>query len=316
MANVCSFTVKVSFRSLRGFFLQGVIQNFFRPPVLRLFKACETLFTFFLLLLYTAMMAESEFEKLVAIMTALRGEKGCPWDKEQTKESLKPFLVEETYEVLEAIDEGNPEKIKEELGDLLFQIIFHCQIAKERNEFDMNDVIHTISEKMIGRHPHVFGGATYETSEEVLKQWEDRKKEEGKSRESILEGIPKELPSLLRAHRIQARASRVGFDWKQVGDVLQKLDEELREFRAALRRKDQREIEDELGDVFFVLVNISRFVGVNPEDALRKTISKFISRFRYIEMKAAESGKSLSAMSLEEMDALWEEAKGKRTFRE
>jgi tetrapyrrole methylase family protein/MazG family protein len=180
----------------------------------------------------------------------------------------------------------------------------------------MNDVIHTISEKMIGRHPHVFGGATYETSEEVLKQWEDRKKEEGKSRESILEGIPKELPSLLRAHRIQARASRVGFDWKQVGDVLQKLDEELREFRAALRRKDQREIEDELGDVFFVLVNISRFVGVNPEDALRKTISKFISRFRYIEMKAAESGKSLSAMSLEEMDALWEEAKGKRTFRE
>jgi tetrapyrrole methylase family protein/MazG family protein len=262
------------------------------------------------------MMAESEFEKLVAIMTALRGEKGCPWDKEQTKESLKPFLVEETYEVLEAIDEGNPEKIKEELGDLLFQIIFHCQIAKERNEFDMNDVIHTISEKMIGRHPHVFGGATYETSEEVLKQWEDRKKEEGKSRESILEGIPKELPSLLRAHRIQARASRVGFDWKQVGDVLQKLDEELREFRAALRRKDQREIEDELGDVFFVLVNISRFVGVNPEDALRKTISKFISRFRYIEMKAAESGKSLSAMSLEEMDALWEEAKGKRTFRE
>lgn len=257
------------------------------------------------------MMPKSEFEKLVEIMTALRGEKGCPWDKEQTRESLKPFLVEETYEVLEAIDEGNPEKIKEELGDLLFQIIFHCQIAKERNEFDMNDVVRKISEKMIGRHPHVFGEATYETSEEVLKQWEERKKEEGKGRESILEGIPKELPSLLKAHRIQSRASRVGFDWKQVEDVVEKLDEELKEFREALERKDQQEIEDELGDVFFVLVNISRFVGVNPEDALRKTISKFISRFRYIEMKSAEAGKSLSGMSLEEMDALWDEAKGK-----
>ncbi|MCL4476874.1 MAG: nucleoside triphosphate pyrophosphohydrolase [Nitrospirae bacterium] len=256
-------------------------------------------------------MPKSEFEKLVDIMAALRGEKGCPWDREQTRESLKPFLVEETYEVLEAIDEGNPEKIKEELGDLLFQIIFHCQVARERKEFDINDVISKITEKMIGRHPHVFGEATYETSEEVLKQWEERKKEEGKSRESILEGIPRELPSLLRAHRIQARASRVGFDWKQVEDVVEKLDEELKEFREALERKDQKEIEDELGDVFFVLVNISRFVGVNPEDALRKTISKFISRFRYIEMKSAEAGKSLSGMSLEEMDALWDEAKGK-----
>jgi len=256
-------------------------------------------------------MPNSEFEKLVEIMTALRGEKGCPWDKEQTRESLKPFLVEETYEVLEAIDEGNPEKIREELGDLLFQIIFHCQLAKERHEFDVNDVVRKISEKMIGRHPHVFGGATYETSEDVLKQWEERKKEEGKSRESILEGIPRELPSLLKAHRIQSRASRVGFDWKQVEDVVEKLDEELKEFRKALEKKDQQEIEDELGDVFFVLVNISRFVGVNPEDALRKTISKFISRFRYIEMKSAESGKSLSGMSLEEMDALWDEAKGK-----
>ncbi len=257
-------------------------------------------------------MAESEFEKLVGIMAALRGEKGCPWDKEQTRESLKPFLVEETYEVLEAIDEGNSEKIKEELGDLLFQIIFHCHIAKERNEFDVNDVVRKISEKMIGRHPHVFGEATFETSEEVLRQWEERKREEGKSRESILEGIPRELPSLLRAQRIQARASRVGFDWKQVEDVAGKLEEELKEFREALESKDRQEIEDELGDVFFALVNLSRFVGVNPEDALRKTISKFISRFRYIEMKSAESGRSLSAMSLEEMDALWDEAKGKK----
>jgi len=250
-------------------------------------------------------------EKLIEIMAALRRENGCPWDREQTQQSLKPFLVEETYEVLEAIDEGNPEKVKEELGDLLFQIIFHCRIAAEKGEFDIHDVIHKISEKMIGRHPHVFGDARFETSEEVLRQWEERKKEEGKNRESILEGIPRELPSLLKAHRIQARAARVGFDWQRVDDVLKKLDEEMAEFREALARKNQHEIEDELGDIFFVLVNISRFVGVNPEDALRKTITKFISRFRYIEMKAADSGKSLSEMTLEEMDALWEEAKGK-----
>ncbi len=256
-------------------------------------------------------MPGSEFEKLVDIMTALRSENGCPWDKEQTRESLKPFLVEETYEVLEAIDEGSPEKIKEELGDLLFQIVFHCQIAKERGEFDIGDMIAKISEKMRGRHPHVFGDARFENAEEVLKQWEERKKEEGKGRESILEGIPKELPSLLRAHRIQSRAARVGFDWERVEDVLKKLDEEIREFRDALQKRDQGGIEDELGDIFFVLVNISRFVGVNPEDALRKTISKFISRFRYIEMKAADSGRALSTMTLEEMDRLWDEAKTK-----
>jgi tetrapyrrole methylase family protein/MazG family protein len=254
-------------------------------------------------------MPEREFQKLVDIMSSLRGEKGCPWDREQTRESLKPFLVEETYEVLEAIDEGDPSKIKEELGDLLFQIIFHCRIAEERQEFSIDDVVRAIAEKMIGRHPHVFGEAVYETSEEVLQQWEERKKEEGKSRDSILEGIPRELPSLLKAHRIQARVSRVGFDWKETEDVIEKLDEELEEFRSALAKGDQREIEDELGDIFFVLVNISRFVGVNPEDALRKTISKFISRFRYIEMKAAESGRQLASMTLEEMDALWDEAK-------
>jgi len=254
---------------------------------------------------------KDKFARLVEIMAALRGEKGCPWDKEQTRESLKPYLVEETYEVLEAIDEGDPEKIKEELGDLLFQIIFHCRIAEERREFDINDVIDKISDKMLGRHPHVFGGAPYETSEEVLKQWEERKKEEGKGRESILEGIPKEMPSLLRAHRIQSRAARAGFDWERVEDVFGKLDEELKEFREALLRDKKDEIEDELGDIFFVLVNISRFVGVNPDEALRKTISKFISRFRYIEMKASESGKVLSEMTLEEMDGLWDEAKEK-----
>jgi tetrapyrrole methylase family protein/MazG family protein len=249
------------------------------------------------------------FQKLVDIMTRLRSEDGCPWDHVQTSETLKPYLIEETYELVEAIDEKDPAKIKEELGDLLLQIVFHAQIAKDHGEFDINDVIEGISHKMVSRHPHVFGDARFETPEEVTKQWQDRKREEGKCKESALEGVPKELPSLLRAHRLQSRAAKVGFDWEKVEDVFGKLDEELKEFREALENKDQREIEDELGDIFFVLVNISRFVGVNAEEALRKTISKFISRFRYIEMKAADQGRQLSDIPLEEMDALWDEAK-------
>ncbi len=253
-----------------------------------------------------------DFQELLKIMEALRSEKGCPWDKEQTRESLKPFIVEEAYELIEAIDDSDPEKIKEELGDLLFQIVFQCQIAKENNEFKISDVIEKISKKMIARHPHVFGKADYKTSDEVLLHWEEHKKLEGKLRESILEGVPKTLPSLLRAHRLQNRAAGVGFDWEKVEDVLKKLDEELKEFKEALKTKRQDEIEDELGDIFFMLVNISRFFGVNPEDALRKTISKFIHRFRYIEMSAAEQGKKLSDMTLNEMDSLWDESKGKK----
>jgi tetrapyrrole methylase family protein/MazG family protein len=249
------------------------------------------------------------FQKLVDIMTQLRSEDGCPWDRVQTSETLKPYLIEETYELIEAIDEKDPGKIKEELGDLLLQIVFHAQIAKDQEEFDINDVIEGISSKMVSRHPHVFGDAEFETPEDVTKQWQDRKKEEGKFRESALEGVPKNLPSLLRAHRLQSRAARVGFDWEKVEDVFGKLDEELKEFKVALENKDKREIEDELGDIFFVLVNISRFVGINAEEALRKTISKFISRFRYIEMKAAGRGRQLSDMPPDEMDALWNEAK-------
>lgn len=249
------------------------------------------------------------FQKLVDIMARLRSENGCPWDKVQTSESIKPYLIEETYEVIEAIDEKDPAKMKEELGDLLLQVVFHAQIAKDRGEFDINDVIDKISDKMVSRHPHVFGDAKFETPEEVTKQWQDRKKEEGKLKDSALEGVPKELPSLLRAHRLQSRAAKVGFDWAKVEDVFGKLDEELKEFKEALEKKDKKEIEDELGDIFFVLVNISRFIGVNAEEALRKTISKFISRFRYIEMKAADEGRQLADMTLEEMDALWDEAK-------
>jgi len=250
-----------------------------------------------------------DLDGLIKIMSALRGENGCPWDREQTMESLKPFIVEEAYEVLEAIDEKNPEAVKEELGDLLFQIVFQCQIAREKGEFEMADVIDKIGKKMIARHPHVFGDADYKTTAEVLVHWEAQKKREGKLRESLLEGVPKTLPSLLRAHRLQDRASRVGFDWEKVDDVMKKLDEEIGEFREALEKKEEDAIEEELGDVLFMLVNISRFIGVNPEDALRKTISKFISRFRYIEMSAADTGRKLSEMTLTEMDALWDEAK-------
>jgi tetrapyrrole methylase family protein/MazG family protein len=253
-----------------------------------------------------------DLEELIKVMAALRGEKGCPWDREQTMESLKPFIIEEAYEVLEAIDEKNPEAVKEELGDLLFQIVFQCQIAKEKGEFGMSDVIEKIGRKMIARHPHVFGDADYKTSAEVLVHWEAQKQREGKQRESLLEGVPKTMPSLLRAHRLQDRASRVGFDWDKVEDVMTKLDEEIGEFREAMEKKEEDAIEEELGDLLFMLVNISRFIGVNPEDALRKTISKFISRFRYIEMAAADSGRKLSAMTLAEMDALWDEAKKKK----
>jgi tetrapyrrole methylase family protein/MazG family protein len=251
------------------------------------------------------------FKELVKIMDALRAEDGCPWDREQTRQSLKPFLIEEAYELFEALEEDSPDKIKEELGDLLFQIIFHARIAKERGEFDINDVIRDISDKMVSRHPHVFGEMKLETTDEVLERWEEHKRREGKLKNSVLEGLPKSLPTLLRAYRVQERASNVGFDWERLGDVVSKLEEEIVEFKDALMKGKRDEIEDELGDIFFTLVNLSRFVGINPDDALRKTITKFVHRFRYIETVARKEGKSPSEYTLEEMDRLWEEAKGK-----
>ncbi len=254
-----------------------------------------------------------DFKELLSIMQRLRSEKGCPWDKKQTRETLKPYIIEEAYELIEALEENAPEKIKEELGDLLFQIVFQCQIAKENHEFDMSDVIEKIGTKMISRHPHVFGDAECRTPEEVIEQWEILKKQEGKLRDSILEGVPAAMSSLLRAHRLQKRAAQVGFDWEKVEDVLKKVDEEMNELKEALKSGKREDMEDELGDIFFMLVNLSRFMKVNPEDAHRKTISKFIRRFRYIEMKAAEQDRELSDMTLEEMDSLWDEAKGKES---
>lgn len=250
-----------------------------------------------------------DFQELLLIMEKLRSERGCPWDRVQTKESLKPYIVEEAYELIEAIEENDPEKIKEELGDLLFQIVFQCQLATENGEFTMADVIQGVGSKMVARHPHVFGIAECKTPDDVLRQWEVVKKREGKRRDSILDGVPRALSSLLRAHRLQKRAAQIGFDWEKVDDVLEKVDEEMRELKEAMKSGSKEEIEDELGDVLFMLVNLSRFIGVNPEDAHRKTISKFIHRFRFIERKAAEKGRQLTEMSLEEMDGLWEEAK-------
>jgi len=248
---------------------------------------------------------------LIALMAKLRGPDGCPWDRKQTTESLKPFLIEECYEVIDALDDGSPDKVKEELGDLLFQIIFHARIAEEQGQFAMHDVIEANIEKMTRRHPHVFGDAKLSTDKEVLSNWEEiKKKEKGyEDRKSILEGIPRHLPSLLRAHSIQERAARIGFDWNRLDDALPKLDEEIAEFKESLKKEDAAGIEEELGDLFFTLVNISRFLGVNPEDALRKTISKFIQRFRYIEEHAADAGRSLNDMTLDEMEQLWQESK-------
>ncbi len=258
-------------------------------------------------------MRNKNFDDLVALMAKLRSPDGCPWDRKQTPESLKPFLIEECYEVIDALDEGSPDKVKEELGDLLFQIIFHARIAEEQGQFTIRDVIASNIEKMIRRHPHVYGDARLSTDREVLANWEEiKKKEKGyEDRKSILEGVPKHLPSLLRAHSLQERAARVGFDWSRIDEALPKLDEEIAEFKDSLDRKDAEGIEEELGDIFFMLVNISRFLGVNPEDALRKTISKFIQRFRYIEEHAADAGRSLNDMSLDEMEKLWQESKGK-----
>jgi len=253
------------------------------------------------------------FQRLVELMATLRGPNGCPWDRKQTPESLKPFLVEECYEVIDALEDGAPDKIRDELGDLLFQIIFHARIAEETGRFTINDVITAIDEKMIRRHPHVFGTEKLSTDKEVLANWEDiKKKEKGhEDRKSILEGVPKELPSLLRAHRLQERAARVGFDWAHLNEALPKLDEEIAEFKESLKSEDAEKIEEELGDVFFMLVNVSRFLGVNPDEALRKTIGKFIHRFRYIEEHAEQAGRSLNDMTLDEMETLWQEAKKK-----
>ncbi|MFQ6672885.1 MAG: nucleoside triphosphate pyrophosphohydrolase [Candidatus Tectimicrobiota bacterium] len=250
------------------------------------------------------------FARLVEIMEQLRGPEGCPWDRDQTRESLKPFIIEDAYEVLEAMDE-TPEVLKDELGDLLFQILFHAELSREVGAFDIADVLANITEKMIRRHPHIFASADAETPEEVVLHWEEMKlAEEGaRPKDSVLDGVPKALPGLLRAWRLQEKASRVGFDWGELAPVLEKVEEEWRELKAKAAAGPSEAVEEEFGDLLFSLVNAARFLEINPEEALRRTVGKFIQRFRHIERRAAEQGRSLKEMTLAEMDALWEEAK-------
>jgi MazG family protein len=250
---------------------------------------------------------DKEFLEFVEIVHKLRRE--CPWDKEQTHSSIRHSLIEETYEVVEAIDQGNLDDLKKELGDLLLHVVFHASIAEQANEFTLEDVIKTITEKLIRRHPHVFGEVEVSGSKQVISNWEKIKMTEG--RNSVMEGVPKELPALLRAHRLQDKASKVGFDWEKKEDAWKKVDEEMNELHRAIKSGKQDEVEAEFGDLLFAMVNYSRFINVNPEIALRQTVEKFITRFQYIEKRLKEIGKDIHSSSLEEMDKLWEEAKTK-----
>jgi len=271
------------------------------------------------------------FDQVVEIMARLRGEGGCPWDRKQTRESLKPYLVEEAYEVLETIEKQDEAKLKEELGDVLLQVLFHAQIGRERKTFTIEDVLETLAEKLIRRHPHVFGETTNNppaniSAEDVVHRWEEIKRQEkaGQSDNgeagSALDGVPKSLPALLRAYQLQVRAARVGFDWPHdktgYAQVVSKVHEELREVEEARNEAARsatdaakRRLEDEIGDLLFALVNLARLVKVNPEEALRRTANRFAERFVHMEEAAKRSGRALSEMTLAEMDRLWDEAK-------
>ncbi len=244
------------------------------------------------------------FEDLKEIMSELR--KKCPWDRKQTHESLKKYLIEETYEVIDAIDRKDWEALKEELGDLLLQPVFHAKIAEEEGRFNIDDVVDHLCKKLIERHPHVFGEEEARSAEEVLKNWERRKL---KKRKSVLEGVPKSLPALMRAEKLQKKASKVGFDWKNLKDVEEKVREEWNEFWKASKSGKREEMEHELGDLLFAIVNLARFLKIDPEEALQKANERFIRRFEYVENKVKESGKGWDEFSLEELDRFWEEAK-------
>lgn len=253
----------------------------------------------------------TKFEELLGVMSRLRGPGGCPWDREQTHLSLRRYLIEETYEVLEAIDRADDRKLAEELGDLLLQIVFHSQIAQEEGRFDVEEVIDGIVEKLKRRHPHVFGDKRVKDAREVLICWEQVKQQETQKKKgsSILDGVPRELPALLKAHRIQEKVSRVGFDWEHIDQVFAKVEEEMAEFRSAYRNHQREQVEEELGDILFALVNLARYLETSPEDALRRTIDKFISRFKYVESTLQQRGLNPLEVGLEAMDKLWDEAK-------
>lgn len=261
-------------------------------------------------------MSTAKFTEFVDIVKRLRKE--CPWDREQTNDSIKHATLEEAHEVIEAIDNNDYAELKKELGDLLLHVVFHAVIADENGKFTLNEVIESITEKLIRRHPHVFGDVQVMDSDNVKKNWETIKMQEG--RDSVLDGVPENLPALQRAHRLQEKAAKVGFDWEKKSDVWKKVIEEIEEMHEIQKLKIKNEklkngeelnkrLESEVGDVFFALVNYARFLNINPENALRKTNRKFIDRFRFVEEKIKSSGKSINESNLEEMDKYWNESK-------
>jgi nucleoside triphosphate diphosphatase len=263
------------------------------------------------------------FEDLLALQARLRAPNGCPWDREQTHDSLRTYLVEETYEVLDALESRDWPEFAGELGDLLLQVVFHAELAAEAGRFDISDVITRIHNKMVSRHPHVFGKVKARTSADVLKNWEQLKAEERRAAkkpagelpaeaakpESVLDGVPRTLPALLEAHQLTRRAANVGFDWRDVEGLFDKLVEETRELREALAARDRRRYEEEVGDLLFVGVNLARFLGLDAEIALKSANRKFSQRFRMMEREAASQGRKLSALSADELESLWDRAK-------
>jgi len=253
----------------------------------------------------------SELDRLVKIVEKLRAPDGCPWDREQDHESILSGLLDEVYEFFEAVDKKDSYEMKEELGDILLQVVFHSQMASENSKFNFEDVACEISDKLIRRHPHVFGDVNVDSTDEVLQNWEEIKRsEKGKEeRKYITDGIPKALPALLRAEKIQKRVARVGFDWDDMKPVLDKVEEEFAEFREALENGDVENANEELGDIIFSLVNVGRHKKIVAEDSLRRTIDKFEKRFRYIEDEFKKENRQISEASLEELDVYWERAK-------
>lgn len=252
-------------------------------------------------------MSTKAIDQLLTLMERLRSPGGCPWDREQTLKSLKQYLIEEAYEVIDAIDSGDPARHVEELGDLLLQVVFQAQIRKEQGDFDFNDVAQSISDKLIRRHPHVFGDVQVTGSGEVLRNWEAikaREKNEDKPR-SAVDGVPRHLPALHKAHQVQSRAARVGFDWTRAQDVVDKIEEELKEVKEALISHDANHIREEIGDLLFAVVNLSRFQKMNAEELLAATIEKFVRRFQAVENRVHEAGRQMADCTLEELDRHW-----------
>jgi MazG family protein len=256
-------------------------------------------------------MPGERFPQLVQIMSRLRGPGGCPWDREQTFDTIKSYTLEETYEVLDAIDRRDWPHLAEELGDLLLQVVFYAQMASEEGHFTIDGVVDHICSKLLRRHPHVFGGESAATAGDVLKRWNELKAEErgAGNRQGLLEGVPRSMPALMEAYQLTSRASQVGFDWQRFEDLLGKLEEELGELAEARRTADPVRLEDEVGDLLFMMVNIARFLRFDPELALRKTNGKFRARFAEVEKGLAERGRTLPEAGIEEMEELWQQAK-------